>query len=112
MLAPLALAGAFVALPADAHTPGEFALHYGIALAGFVCISLVFLWFARDNCLAYALILWLAALRAPLGQLFGAANPALRTQGWIVAGAVALAVVWAFYPGVKEAFSRQPSAAG
>jgi len=97
-LAPLALAGVLGAISADVHTPGEFALQYGLALAGFASLAFVCLWFARRNYLAYALILWVAALRAPLGQLFGAANPAFETQGWIVAGAMALVVAWAVYP--------------
>jgi len=106
VLALLAPAGVFAALSTDVHTPGEFALQYGLALAMFASLVLVYACFARNNYLAYALILWVAALRAPLGQLFGTANPALETQGWIVAGVMALAVVWTVYPGARRAISH------
>jgi hypothetical protein len=98
MLAPLALVAVFAALSSDVHTPGEFALGYGSACATLAGMFLLCRWFARDNYLAYALILFAAALRAPLAELLGTANPALEMQGWLVAAALALAAAWAAYP--------------
>jgi membrane protease YdiL (CAAX protease family) len=94
MLAPLALLAVFVPLSADAHTAGEFALEYGSACVTLAGLVLLFRYFARDNYLAYALILLAAALRVPLAELLGTANPTLRMQGWIVAGALAATVAW------------------
>ena len=98
MLAPLALVAVFAALSSDVHTPGEFALEYGSACVTLAGMILLCRWFARDNYLAYALILFAAALRSPLAELLAAANPALQVQGWLVAAALALAVAWAVYP--------------
>ena len=109
----LAVAGVFVVVSPDVHTPAELALR--TALPRWIGLPGVFAGGSRAITLAYALILWVAALRAPLGQLFGAANPALETQGWIVAAAMALTIVWAAYPGAKRAISLislQPSAFG
>jgi hypothetical protein len=102
MLAPLAALAVFIPLSADAHTAAEFAIAYGGAGATLAGMIVLCRWFARDNYLAYTLILFAAALRGPLAELLGTANPALRTQGWIVAGALAAAVAWAVYP----AFAR------
>jgi len=85
-------------LSPDTHTPAEFALQYGLAFVGAGAYALFCMWFARDNYLAYALALWMMALRTPLAQLFATTNPALQIQGWIIAAAVALTVVWAAYP--------------
>ena len=46
------------------------------------------------------------ALRTPLAQLLATGNAALEVQGWILAGAMALTVIWAAYPalaGKREA---------
>jgi membrane protease YdiL (CAAX protease family) len=98
MLIPLALVGLFILLSPGAHTPAEFALQYGLAFVRAGAYALFCVWFARDNYLAYALAFWMMALRTPMGQLFATANPALQIQGWIVAAAMALAVLWAAYP--------------
>jgi membrane protease YdiL (CAAX protease family) len=98
MLVPLAFVALFVMLSPDTHTPAEFALQYGLAFVGAGAYALFCMWFARDNYLAYALALWMMALRTPLAQLFATTNPALQIQGWIIAAAVALTVVWAAYP--------------
>jgi hypothetical protein len=98
MLAPLALVALFVFLSPETHTPAEFALQYGLAFLRVGCYALFCLWFARHNYLAYALAFWMMALRSPLAQLFATANPALHVQAWIIAGAMALTVVWAVYP--------------
>jgi membrane protease YdiL (CAAX protease family) len=103
---PLALLAIFALLPGDIHTPGEFALQYGLALAMVACIAVVSFGFARDNCLAYALVLWVWALRSPLGELLGIAIPAIRMQGWIVAAVLAATVIWAVGP----ALARRPEA--
>ena len=107
MLAPLALVALFAVLSPETHTPAEFALQYGLALLRAGGYALFCLWFARNNYLAYALAFWMMALRTPLAQLFATANPALHVQGWIIAGAMALTVVWAAYP----AFVRKREAA-
>jgi hypothetical protein len=102
MLAPPALLAVFAATSSDAHTAGEFALECGGACLALAGLILLFRYFARDNYLAYALILFAAALRGALAELLGAANPALRMQGWIVAGALAMAVAWAVYPAFER----------
>ncbi|MGA2267645.1 MAG: type II CAAX endopeptidase family protein [Bryobacteraceae bacterium] len=106
MLAPLALAALSVNLSGDIRTPGEFALQYGMALIWGGCAVLFCLCFARKNYLAYALVLWMLALRPAMMQLFGNANPALQMQGWMVAGVLALSVAWAVAP----ALGRRASA--
>ena len=58
--------------------------------------------FARKNYLAYALVLWAMALRPAMKELFGNANPALERQGWMVAGVLALSVVWALAPALRR----------
>jgi hypothetical protein len=58
--------------------------------------------FARKNYLAYALVLWAMALRPALAELFGNANPALERQGWMVAGVLAVTVVWAVAPALRR----------
>jgi membrane protease YdiL (CAAX protease family) len=103
MLVPLALAALFVLLSPDTHTPAEFALQYGLAFASAGAYALFCYCFARGNYLAYALVFWMMALRAPAGQLFATANPALHAQAWIVVAAIPLAVIWAAYPAFVRA---------
>jgi len=43
-----------------------------------------------------------------LAELLGTANPALRTQGWMVAGALAAAVAWALYPAFARSGGQEP----
>ena len=107
MLVPLAFVALFAMLSPDTHTPAEFALQYGLAFVGAGAYALFCLWFARNNYLAYALALWVMALRTPLAQLFSTTNPALEVQAWIIAAAMALTLVWAAYP----AFARKREAA-
>jgi hypothetical protein len=87
-------------LPSEVRTPGEFLLHYTISLAtAAACIA--FCWFfARRNYLAYALVLWMMALRTPMMELLGTGNAALQVQGWLIAGMMAASVVWAVAPAV------------
>jgi hypothetical protein len=106
MLVPLAFVALFAMLSPDTHTPAEFALQYGLAFVGAGAYALFCLWFARNNYLAYALALWVMALRTPLAQLFSTTNPALQVQAWIIAAAMALTLVWAAYP----AFARKREA--
>ncbi|HEV2446068.1 MAG TPA: hypothetical protein VGS58_09105, partial [Candidatus Sulfopaludibacter sp.] len=98
---PLGLLAACALLPADVHTPAEFALHYAFACLGIGCAALFCLRIARDNYLAYALVLFAMALRGPLGELFGNGNAALQVQGWIVAAVLALVALWAAAPALR-----------
>jgi hypothetical protein len=95
LLAPLGLLLAFAFLPGDIRTPGEFALSYTMALLALAGAAAVCFWFARDNYLAYAVILWVIALRGPLGELYGNTRPV--HFGTVVAILVA-GVAWALLP--------------
>jgi len=102
MLAPLALAALTVNLSGDIRTPGEFALEYGMAAIWAGC-AVLFCWlFARKNYLAYALVLWAMALRPAMMELFGNGNPALDRQAWMVAGVLAVSVIWAVAPALRR----------
>jgi len=98
----------FAGLPGEVRTAGEFLLQYGEALVAGACAVLFCLWIARRNYLAYALVLWMIALRTPMMQLFGNANPGLQMQGWALAGALAVSILWAAAP----AFGRRAASAG
>ncbi len=102
MLALLAVAALTVNLSGDIRTPGEFALGYAMAAIWAGCAVLFCLLFARKNYLAYALVLWAMALRPAMTELFGTGNPALERQGWIVAGVLAVTVVWAVAPALRR----------
>jgi membrane protease YdiL (CAAX protease family) len=96
----LLIPGALIALlgmvDTSAHTLGEFALEYGLALS-LAAAGVVFCWFfARRNYLAYALVLWLAALAGPVGELVGTSRAA---QGWLIVAVMVVSVVWAVGPG-------------
>jgi hypothetical protein len=105
LLALIGLAALFVGLPVEVRTPGEFLLQYGEAALAGGCAVLFCLWIARRNYLAYALVLWMMALRAPMMQLFANANPGLQMQGWALAGVLAVSILWAVAP----AFGRRSS---
>jgi membrane protease YdiL (CAAX protease family) len=98
MLVPAGLLAVFAMLPGDIRTPGEFALAYVTAAVPLACAAWFCLRFARANYLAYALVLWLFALRPRLAELFGNSNPALIAQGWIVAGIFGATLIWALLP--------------
>jgi hypothetical protein len=102
MLVPLALAALSVNLSGDIRTFGEFALQYAMAAVWAGCAVLFCLSFARKNYLAYALVLWAMALRPAIAELFGNGNPALERQGWMVAGVLAVSVVWAVAPALRR----------
>jgi len=108
LLALIGLAALFAGLPGEVRTAGEFLLQYGEALVAGACAVLFCLWIARRNYLAYALVLWMIALRTPMMQLFGNANPGLQMQGWALAGALAVSILWAAAP----AFGRRATSAG
>ena len=87
-------------LPSEVRTPGEFLLHYGISLA-MAGAGIAFCWFfARRNYLAYALAIWLMALRTPMMQLFGSGNRALEMQAWLIGAIMAATLVWVVAPAV------------
>jgi membrane protease YdiL (CAAX protease family) len=89
-------------LPSEVRTPGEFLLHYAISLA-MAGAGMAFCWFfARRNYLAYALTIWLMALRAPLMQLLGSGNRALEMQAWMVAAIMAATLIWAVAPALRR----------
>ena len=95
---PWKLAAGVVAVcalvPGGVHTAGELALEYCAALAGAAALVAFCRHFGRRNYLAYALVIWLVALRAPLGELLGNGNLSLDVQGWIVAGVMAASILW------------------
>jgi hypothetical protein len=100
------LAAALVALcalvPGDVRTPAEFALEYALALLMVVALFTFCRFFARKNYLAYALVVWLIALRAPLAELVGNGNAFLGAQGWIVGAVMAVSILWAVSPGLRR----------
>jgi hypothetical protein len=110
-IVPLVLLAAFAFLPLEIRTAGEFALQYGAALAAAGAAALFSLVFARDNYLAYAMVLWIAALWPALAQLFGNRNPALDTQGWIVIAVLAATMAWALLPAVAKRADTKDAAA-
>ena len=97
---PLALLAALTLLPLETRTPGEFALHYALALAAVAAAAIFCLRFARRNYLAYALVLWVMSFRAALGDLFGNPIPALQVHAWILAGVLAASIAWMLLPAV------------
>ena len=101
MLAPLGLIAAFVVLPLDIRTPGEFALEYGIALMGVAAAAVFCFVFARENYLAYAIVFALTAERGPLAELFGNPAPGLAANGWAVAVVLGALLLWAVLPGSR-----------
>ena len=85
-------------VPGEVRTPGEFILHYSISFV-MAAAGIAFCWFfARRNYLAYALVIWLVALRTPMMQLLGTGNPALQMQGYLIAAIIAVTLIWAFAP--------------
>jgi hypothetical protein len=95
-------------LPSEVRTPGEFLLHYAISFVA-AAAGIAFCWFfARRNYLAYALVLWLMALRTPMMQLLGTGNSALQLEGWLIAGIMAASVAWAVAPAWRGRAPSQP----
>jgi membrane protease YdiL (CAAX protease family) len=82
-------------IPSEVRTPGEFLLHYTIALA-MAAGGIAFCWFfARRNYLAYALVFWFMALRAPMMQLLATGNSTLQVQAYLLAAIMAASLLWA-----------------
>lgn len=91
----LALAIPFALMSGDVRTPGEFALQYVTALA-VVAAGVAFCrWFARGNYLAYAVALWVLALRGPLAELYDSPR---QPHFWILGAILAAGLLWAFLP--------------
>jgi len=103
MLAPLTLLAVCVLVSGDVRTPGEFGLEYLLAFAGIACALAFCVWFARNNYLAYALVLGMGAVYSALSELLHSGNVGLETQGWVVAAVVASYVAWAVGPGLTGA---------
>jgi hypothetical protein len=91
----VALAVPFAMLSGDVRTPAEFALQYVTALAVVAAGVLFWRWFARDNYLAYAVALWVLALRGPLAELYDSPR---QPHFWVLAGILAAGLIWAFLP--------------
>jgi hypothetical protein len=108
MIAAGIVVGIAALLPGEVRTPGELALYTGVTLIGVALTAVFFLWFGRRNWLAYALVLWLFALRGPLLELLGNGNASLDMQGWIVAAVAIVSVVWTVAPALGR--YRTPAA--
>jgi hypothetical protein len=102
MLAPLMLLAICAAVSDDVRTPGEFALQYVVAFAAIAGALAFCLWCARNNYLAYAVVLGVMALHPALAELFGNGNAALQTQAWAVVAVMAVAIGWAIGPGLAR----------
>jgi len=96
---PLALVAAVAMVPSDARTVHEFGLYFCIALLT-VGVAALWCWrFARDNYLAYALVLWILALTGHISSLLGTAIPAMQIQGWVLVGVAVAGAIWVVLPG-------------
>ena len=104
MLAPVSLLLAFVLIPGDVRTPGEFALSYSTALLAVIGAAIVCLYFARRNYLAYAAIFWVFALRGPLSDLYGNSRSA---HFWTLAAILVAGLLWALLPFSTKPHARQ-----
>ncbi|HTX36252.1 MAG TPA: CPBP family intramembrane glutamic endopeptidase, partial [Bryobacteraceae bacterium] len=111
-VALLALVVAVAGVPGSARTPAEFLFGYATAAAALALMVAGFVWFVRDNHLAWALILWTSALAGSLEQLFGNPMPALWIQGWLVAAALAVSLLWVVAPAFQKQSAVQAQSAG
>jgi hypothetical protein len=87
-------------VPGEVRTAGEFVLEYALVLAMAAAAVAFCRFFGRKNYLAYALLVWLIALRSPLAELVANGNASLGVQGWIVGGVMAASILWAVGPGL------------
>ena len=94
----LVLAAACALLPLDIHTAGELVLEYGIGLLTAAAAAAFCFFFARGNFLAYALVLWAFALRAPIADLLSTGNASLQAQGWAIVVVFVIGLVWILLP--------------
>jgi hypothetical protein len=102
MLIPLVLLAVCASVADDVRTPAEFALEYAVGFVTLASALLFCLWFARNNYLAYVLILGLAALHPAFSELLHSGNSALATQGWAVAAVMLAGLAWALGPGLMR----------
>jgi hypothetical protein len=102
MLAPLGLLAAAAMVADEVRTPGEFALEYVLALLAAGCAVAFCVWFARNNYLAYALVLGGMALRPAIVELMGSGNAGLQMQAWAVVAVAVAGVGWAVGPALAR----------
>jgi hypothetical protein len=102
----LGLLVAAAMMPGDVRTPAEFAFGYGGAVLAVALPVAACLLFARDNYLAYALILWTASLWESIADLFANPMRPLQVQGGIVGAVLVLSLIWAAAPGFQR--EREP----
>ena len=103
MLVPVSLLVIFIGLPGDVHSGGEFLLYYAFNAISLACAAAFCFWIARGNYLAYALVIWILGLRAPMATLFANVNPGLQIQGWAIGIVLVLSLVWAVVPALRPA---------
>ena len=96
----LVAAASMCIIAEEARTIAEAALSYSHIVFLFGCALVLYRWFGRRNYLAYALLVWMLALRGPMMELFGNGNSALNMWGWVIAAVMALTAVWAAAPAV------------
>jgi hypothetical protein len=107
MIAPLALVAAFVWLPLDLRTGGEFLLAFGISAMAAGAVAAFAFSFGRRNYLAWAMVLWCAAMRTPIAELLENSNNTYRMNGWIAAALAAAPVLWAVIPALRAKTSDE-----
>jgi membrane protease YdiL (CAAX protease family) len=90
-----ALAIPFALMASDIRTPGELFLQYTTAATTFAAAYVFCRWFARDNYLAYAVALWILAVRGPLAELYGSPR---QPHFWILTAIALAGLVWALMP--------------
>ena len=100
--AALALVAAAGIVSPEVRTLGEFGAQYAGALFALACGLAFCWWFARDNELAWGLVLWTASLRPAAAQLLSNSNPAVQLQGWLVVAVMAAGVAWALLPALRR----------
>jgi hypothetical protein len=75
-------------------------LYLAVWLIVLACAAAFIYWFGRRNWLAYALVLWLFAVRGPLLELLGNGNSSLDIQGWIAGFISAGLALWVIAPAI------------
>jgi hypothetical protein len=98
MVVPLAILAAVAMVQGEVRTPGEFALEYAVALLGVACALAFCLWFARNNYLAYTLVLGVGILRPAVAELFASGNAGLEMQAWGLVALMVAGVAWTVGP--------------
>jgi hypothetical protein len=102
MLVAVGLASLAVPVPSAVRTMGEFVLAYGIELLWAGGALLFCLVFARSNYLAYALVLWIAALRPAMVALWKSGNPASEVHALALVAVMAASWFWASAPALTS----------